>query len=206
MLIVTWHPTYAFFRAPHEHAAFDIDLDRFARLVKGTLKPEVLNIRTVTAPTVKDVKAVLRDGWVAVDVETKPMKKDETETIVTKKGKVKVKVTRAWGFTGKQALRARLKTVGLGNVEWGLSTMWGKRPDVDAAIIKVLNDPKIMKVVHNGIWFDKPVMKRYGIDLKNYVDTRDMRRALSATSRVALGYCAATYLDFPDWKNAEDDK
>ena len=184
-LIISWHPTYAAFRNPYEWGAFELDLDRFARLLNGQLQPAPRRI--VTRPTVKDVRAVAEDGWVAFDIETSPAKGDES------------------GVTGRHPTRARLRSVGLGNQVWGLAHYWGTDPLVEGAIIELLANADVMKVGHNIIWFDIPVLRRHGIQVRNYVDTRDMRRAMSATSQLSLRYLASILTDSPPWKEADSD-
>jgi hypothetical protein len=63
-------------------------------------------------------------------------------------------------------------------------------------------------VMQNGWWFDMRVLSRYGIKVNNMADTRDMRRAISVTSRLSLGYMGSLYLDIEDWKlkGGDDEK
>lgn len=186
-LIMSWHPTYAFFRNPYEAGAFEVDLDRFARLVRDELQPPPSAL--ITDPTVEDIRRVVEDGWVAVDIETSPARGDED------------------GHTGKNPTRARLRSIGLGNQRWGLAYYYRDRnAAVEKAIAEVLGDPNIMKVGHNFLWFDRRVLRRYGLKVKNLVDTRDMRRALSATSRLSLAYVTSLYADMTNWKEESDGK
>lgn len=150
-LMVTWHPTFAIFYNPYEWAAFLIDLDRFKRLIIGKLRPgpRVLLIH----PTARDVhqltgEALQPGGFVSVDIETGPDRRD-----------------RPW--TGKDPMRAVLRTLGLGGPEWGLSFMWeGASESLLKPVRKLLADPTIIKVFQNGFFFDLPVMRRYGLEVK----------------------------------------
>lgn len=185
--MVTWHPTFAFFHNPYEYGAFDIDLERFARIILGKVqrKPTVLSI----VPKVRHLKQLLREcpGVIAVDIETAPEHPDRP-------------------YTGKDPTRARLKTVGLGNYIHGVSQWWtdGSK-QVEKEIKRILADPKIIKVFHNADWFDLRVLARYGIDVRNVFDTRDARRALSSTSPLKLSYVASIYGDAHPWKENEED-
>jgi len=185
-LIVTWHPTYAFFHNAFEWGAFSCDLDRFARLVRGELRPGPRHL--LTSPTAMDVRRLVREGLpVAVDIETAPEHPER-------------------GWTGKDPTRAQLKTVGLGNTEWGLSFQWGPAPSpLKRAVADVLADARVLKVFHNGYWFDLRVLSRYGFVARNVIDTRDARRAISSTSRLALGYLASLYDDTNAWKEDDED-
>jgi uracil-DNA glycosylase family 4 len=187
-VILTWHPTYAFFKSPWNWAEFSIDLDRFARLCRGELQPEEFDVNI--APTVGDIKRLVAESeYLTVDVETAPCNPEEP-------------------WTGKDPTRARLKSVAIGNAERALAHWWGRNHSVERYIAKVLADPTILKVWVNGEWFDRRVMKRFKLPVANVVDVRDMRRACSTTSKVSLGYQASIMLDFPAWKemDAQEDE
>lgn len=180
--IVTWHPTFAFFRAPPEHGPFSIDLERFARLATGRLHyiPPLVN----TAPTADDVMALIAGRtWIAADVEAGP---DNPK--------------RPW--TGLDPKRARLKTIALGTQERAIATEWGRDAEVDTAIRLVLNT--LTSVWANGAWYDHPLLRRYGVKIPKWEDVRDRRRALSATSRLSLLYMTSLYADFHPWKESDD--
>ena len=185
--ILTWHPTFAYFHNPYEYGAFDIDLERFARAIHNQLhgKPRVLSIK----PKVRHLKQLLREtpGVISVDIETGP----EASHMP---------------WTGKDPTRAKLRTIGLGNHIHGVSHWWTNgRKRVEREIKRILEDPNIVKVFHNGDWFDLRVLQRYGIRVRNVFDTRDARRALSSTSPLKLSYLASLYLDAHPWKENEED-
>lgn len=183
-LIITFNPAFAFFHNPYEYGAFEADLFRFVRLINGTLEPGPTRLET--SPTVEDVFNVARNvPFISVDVETWPENSAEP-------------------WTGKDPLRARLRKVGLGNTEWGLSHQWSTSHKVEVAIKRVLEDTNILKVAHNWDWFDDRVLKRYGIHATPVEDTRDLRRALSTTSPLRLPYVASLYTDAPPWKEMEE--
>lgn len=181
-LIATWSPAFALFKQPWETGHFNIDVDRFARMIRGQLRagPSRLEIR----PRAEDVAAVVQNGRVAVDIECGPEHPD-----------------RPW--TAKYPARARLRTIGLGNSEWALSYRWHEDAGVATAIGNLLDDNRVLKVYQNGPYYDIPVLDRYSLRTRNMRDTRDMRKALSATSRLGLKYLATIYDDAPPW--AEDD-
>ena len=185
MLITTWHPAFVSFRSPYDLGAFQTDLDRFARLIRGQLraKPE----KFITVPTVAEIRDCVRDGdgFVSVDIETGP-------------------AHGAGSWTGKDPTRAVLRTVGLGNKRWGLSYAFEPNTDVWKAIQEILQNPSICKIFTNGPWFDLRVLERYGTKVDNWVDTRDARRAVSSTSRVSLAQCASLYDDAPPWKEGDE--
>jgi DNA polymerase len=189
-LLLTYHPTYAFFRNPWSRGDFIIDLDRFRRLIEGKLQADPV---VVTAPTMSAchdlLKAIARNNnVVAVDIETGAEDGD------------------ADGHTGKDPTRARLKTIAFGTPDYALAFEWPIYNGMRTIISALLIDPLVTKVFHNGYFFDLRVLKRYGIEVVNITDTREIRRALVATSGLSLRYLAQTYVDYKPWKELEDDK
>lgn len=144
-LIITWHPTYAFFNNPYEWGAFTADLQRFYRLVTDTLKPAPR--RLVHSATIDDVNALLKEsnGVLSIDIETAP----ESPELP---------------WTGKDPTRAKLRTMGMGLATWGLSFRWDTASEELKALTKqIIEDVNITKVTQNGIWFDHRVCARYGM-------------------------------------------
>lgn len=183
-LILTWHPTYALFRQPWAMADFMTDMDRFARVVRGELEPMP---RAVLKPTIKQIAKLASEPFITVDIETGA-------------------ATRAFPWTGKDPTQATLKVIGLGTANVGYSMWWADQSDEMKVLVRrLLRDPRIVKVMQNGYWFDRRILKRFGFTIRNVRDTRDIRRALSTTSRLSLGYMASTYLDVPPWKEKADD-
>lgn len=183
-LIVTWHPTYAAFYNPWKAGEFINDLQRFQRLLNNQLE---LAPKTRIRASVSDVERLARQsgGWLACDIETRAPPGEPPHL-------------------GKDPTRADLRTIALGTPDLGISYWWGSDQQVQAAIVKVLHNEKIMKVFHNGHFFDLRVLERYGVRPAPVIDTRDMRRAVSATSRLSLRFLASVYSDFAPWK--EDEK
>lgn len=189
-VLITYHPTYAFFRNPWVKGDFEIDLFRFRRLIDGKLQPPP---HVEIEPTVQHLHILLesirRNGYtVAVDIETGAEEGDGE------------------GFTGKDPTRASLKTIALGTDEYACAFKWPITNGLWTIVSGILCDPQVTKVFHNGYYFDLRVLKRYGVVVNNTMDTREMRRALVATSGLALRYLAQTYVDFPAWKELEDEK
>ncbi len=183
-MICSWTPAYAFFTAPYESGTFQADLGRFARLIRGQLEEPPKKI--ITNPTVSDVRRLVSSSkFLACDIETAPE-------------------DGAGGWTGKDPTRARLKSVGLGTTTWAISRWWSGGAAVERAIAEVLADPRVTKVFHNGPWFDLRVLSRYGMAVNSWEDTRDLRRALSATSRLSLRYLGSIYTDFEPWKEEDE--
>jgi DNA polymerase I-like protein with 3'-5' exonuclease and polymerase domains len=188
MLIASYAPAYALFRDPWVTGNFQCDLNRFSRMIKGHLRrgPSRLEID----PRPEDVAAVVSPtGYVTVDVETGPSDPSKP-------------------WTAKHATHAVLRTIGLGNADWALSHRYGMSTAVETAIGNLLSDPRVLKVYQNGPYYDIPILGRYGMPSHNYADTRDMRKALSATSRLGLKYLATLYDDCPPWaeEDEEDDE
>lgn len=184
--INTHDPATAFFSNPYEAANFRIDVDRFARMVRGQLEPGPRKI--VTRASHHELANLVRQRQpLSCDIETKPDNREQP-------------------WTGKDVMRCRLKTIGFGTCDEAISFLWD---DADTTlrdmVAEVLYDPAVKKVFHNGPWFDVPVLLRYGMKCIGYDDTRDMRRALSATSKLSLRYLASIYTDMPNWKDANDD-
>jgi uracil-DNA glycosylase len=185
-LIVTWSPEFALFRSPWNWGEFTVDMQRFGRVVSGKLREEHFDLNI--APRVSDVRQLVASAdFLAVDIETAPEHPDR-------------------GWTGKDPTRARLKSVAIGTETRALAHWWGRNKKVEAELKRVLENPSILKVWQNGYWFDDRVLKRYDITVTNVMDTRDMRRAISSTSRLGLGYQASVLADFPPWKESEDEK
>jgi uracil-DNA glycosylase family 4 len=206
--ISSWHPTYAAFRNPFEWGAFELDLARYRRLMDGRLKARPSKL--ITSPTLRDVAQVVKDakGLPALDIETAPEHPDR-------------------GWTAKDPLRAKLCLVGLGCEDWGLSVDWnrasdsmkqalldvvrgisidGLKRDVDGNVVRATPQPPSI-LTHNGPWYDHRNLAKYGFRLNRFwEDTRDKRRAISATSRLSLAYCATLYDDPPPWKEEDGDE
>lgn len=174
-LITTYAPHNVFYSAVYEWGAFRADMQRFGRMVRGELVAGPTRLET--HPTVQDVLDVTAGGVVAVDIET----------------------------DGIDPTACKLRTVGLGNTEWGLSHEWGANAEVEEAIFTLLAEGRVVKIFHNGPWFDIRVLERYGAVINNWVDTRDERRAVSSTSRLSLAYVTSLYDDAPPWKEGDDE-
>jgi uracil-DNA glycosylase family 4 len=168
-LIITYHPTYAFFKNPWCKGDFEIDLHRFRRLIDGDLQATPI---VVIRPAEGDLLR-LRD-------EIKANDKDPT--------------------------RARLKTIAFGTSNYAVAFTWPIVNGKWQLVREILANHAITKIFHNGYFFDLRVLKRYGIEVNNVTDTREIRRALVATSPLALRYLAQTYVDFEPWKELEDEK
>ncbi len=181
-LLVTWHPTYAAFYNPWKAGEFVNDLQRFKRLIEGKLEqpPEV-----VIRPSLRDLARLAGAPVLACDIETR-----------APPGKP--------AHWGKDPTRAELRTIALGTSSLGISYWWGSDLAVQRAIVRILVDPNVLKVFHNGYFFDLRVLARYDVKPNPVIDTRDMRRAVSATSRLSLRYLTSIYSDFAPWK--EDEK
>ena len=188
-LLVTWHPTYAAFYNPWKAGEFINDLQRFKRMLTGKLEGPP---RIIIKPTIEDINVLVRTPFakkfgIACDIETR-----------AHHGRP--------AYEGKDPYRAALRTIAIGIPDLGIAYWWGSNTVVQRAIIRILEDPTILKIFHNGWMFDQPVLTRYGIKVRNAKDTRDGRRAVSATSRLSLRHLTSIYSDFPPWKELEDDK
>lgn len=183
--IISWHPSYALLRNPYEAGAFTVDLERFARLTRGEADTRIPPVNT--NPTAEDVYDLVEEagGVVGADIETTP-------------------ANRSAPWTGLDPIRARLKTIALGSLKRAVAVLWGHNPGAAQAVRRTLRDPRTTSVWHNGAFFDLPVLDRYGIHPKRWEDTRDLRRALSATSRLSLLYLASLYVDTGAWKMDEN--
>ena len=183
-LILTWHPTYALFRNPWEEANFQCDMDRFARAIRGQLVPLP---RAVIKPSLSQIRALWREPFITVDIETGARRSDKP-------------------WTGKDPTQAKIKVIGLGTPKVGYAMWWDDQgDDIKAEVRALLRHKKLLKVFQNGYWFDLRVLRRHGFFIRNIMDTRDMRRALSTTSALSLAYMGSVYLDVPDWKAKADD-
>ena len=194
-IIPSWHPTYAFFRNPYEWATFDVDLDRFARMIRGELEagPKHINITpSVRAVSLFHKRALRNKEPVALDIETVPRRPGKE-----------------WGYTGKKPTEAKLQLLGLGFCDEAMSLQWGFGTSaVERAVKALLEDTRVVKILQNGDYFDLIVLRRFGVTVNNVVDTRDARRALVATSPTKLAYTGSIYTDYHAWKNndSDDDK
>lgn len=183
-LILTWHPTFALFRNPWVQADFEADVDRFSRATRNELEPLP---RAITKPTLRQIHGLWEEPYITVDIETGARSPEES-------------------WTGKDATQATLKVVGLGTRNTGYAMWWQSTSiEIKREVKRLLASKRILKVLQNGHWFDRRILKRYGFRIRNMIDTRDMRRALSTTSRLSLGYMSSIYLDFPAWKEKIDD-
>lgn len=188
-LLVTWHPTYAAFYNPWKAGEFVNDLQRFKRMLSGQLEAEP---QVIINPTVQDFISLTQSPHakthgIACDLETGPaMGRPSHE--------------------GKDPYRAVIRTIALGIPDLGIAFWWGSNSTIQNTIIRILEDPSIVKIFHNGWMFDQPILRRFGVNPVNCRDTRDMRRAVSATSRLSLRFLTSIHSDFAPWKETEDDK
>lgn len=184
--IGAYHPTYAFFHNPYEWGSFTVDLGRFSRLIHGNLTPDVPLV--LRGGDLKELKAIYRwaltRGYVSVDLETHPAKGDEV------------------GFTAKDPMRAGINLLSVGVPNAGLSVRWSLLTKQAKQLLKkMMADPRLAKVGQNIRWFDEHILRRHGLPLKGrIVDVRDMRRAVSTTSKLSLHYMGSIYLDTSPWK------
>jgi hypothetical protein len=148
-LVLTHGPTQALIRDPKEAANFLIDVKRFGRVIRNETEPgpRSLNI----CPTAEDVYRLCPTGsTVAVDIETAPANPKES-------------------WTGKDPTRAHMKSIAFGNETDALAIWWGNVDEGSplwTAVRDVLADYSITKVFQNGFFFDLPVIRRYGLEVK----------------------------------------
>jgi len=191
-IISSWHPTFAFFRNPYEWGTFEVDLDRFARMMRHQLEPgpKRINIHPKSAHIEAFHARALRTGEpVIIDIETVPSKSGKHNR-----------------YTGKKPTLAKLQLIGLGFCDEGLSLRWSfGTSKVERAVKKLFEDARVRKVLHNGDYFDLMVLRRFGLHVVNYDDTREMRRAISATSSLKLAYLGSIYTDYHAWKEGDSD-
>lgn len=186
------HPNTAFFGLPREGGTFVEDVKRWGRMIRGELGPDLMNAKANgTADDFEKLRRLGLEGIpLAVDIETGAENSDEP-------------------WTGIDPTRARLKTIAIGTTEWGVSVCWADAPaTVQETIRRILACEGILKVFHNGPWFDLRVLHRYKLPVRRWEDSRDMRRALSSTSKLSLRYLGSLYCDISNWKDeekAEDD-
>ena len=186
------HPNTAFFGLPREGGTFVEDVKRWGRMIRGELGPDLMNAKA--NGTAEDFEKLRRRGLegvpLAVDIETGAANSDEP-------------------WTGLDPTRARLKTIAIGTTKWGVSVCWADAPaTVQETIRRILACEGILKVFHNGPWFDLRVLRRYKLPVRRWEDSRDLRRALSSTSKLSLRYLGSLYCDISNWKDeekAEDD-
>jgi uracil-DNA glycosylase family 4 len=184
-VIVTYDPTYAYFRNPYVWGTFDLDMVRFRKLISGTCEPGPTELNIT--PSVGDLQRLVREanGFLACDIETTSSHPDKH-------------------YEGKDPTRAVLKTIGFGIPTWGVSIWWETiTPEVETEVKRILLDVNLVKIFHNGYFFDIPVLRRHGFIVANVEDTRDMRRALSATSPLSLRHSTSLYTDYEPWKELE---
>lgn len=94
----------------------------------------------------------------------------------------------------------------MGNTEVGMAFDCRKNHVLlKAECKKWFANPNVVKVTHNGPWFDHRVLRRYGMPVVRWEDTRDMRMATSPTSPLGLGYLASIFDDTNPWKEDEAD-
>lgn len=189
--LVTWTPYEAFAKNPARWGHVQADLQRFQRLVSGSLlgsiRPAVVDC-TDNPQAIEHFRKSLTGKAVAVDIETGPEKDDMP-------------------WTGKDPTRAKLRSIAFGIDDYSIAIHIEKcSTPVWDEVVKFLNDTSIRRVYHNGWWFDLRVLARYtrSPDLtKNIFDTRDARRAVSVTSELSLRNLVSLYTDYEPWKEKE---
>lgn len=189
-LILALHPGTAFYGLPYEAGTFIEDVKRWGRMQRGTLGPDLQNAKACA--TEDDFRQLY---WRALDTAL-PLAVD-IETAAE---------SSAEPWTGKDPTRARLKTLAVGMADGGASFHWDSAsPELQSLVRLIMQDSRVTKIFHNGPWFDIRVMARYGIPVTNWQDSRDLRRALSSTSRLSLRYLGSLYCDISNWKDEEEE-
>lgn len=182
--IITYAATTVMFGNIYMWGTFLEDLRRFGRLIRGNLKPGLEPSMVKTHANKEDIlqwQRLSRSNWFAVDIET-TAPADNPE----------------WG---KDPTRAFLKTIAFGVPDSAVSLHWESADyETKQLVMRLLEWDQLTKVFHNGPWFDLRVQERYGLTVNNWEDTRDLRRAISSTSRLSLGYLGSLYCDIPAWK------
>ncbi len=182
--IITYAATTVMFGNIYMWGTFLEDLRRFYRLITNTLRPGLLPSMVKIHADYQDISAfVLKNPncWAAVDIET-TAPGDHPE----------------WGLN---ATKASLKTIAFGTKDTAISLCWSHASFRTIKLVAdILADREYVKVFHNGPWFDLRVLKRYDMPVNRWEDTRDLRRAISSTSRLSLGYLGSLYCDIHAWK------
>lgn len=188
--IATWSLPYALHGSSGwEEGTLDCDIARFGRVINH--KTEKLPSNIVVNATWKDVKKIYKEGLksqpIGCDIETMPG-------------------AGMGDWTGKDPTRARLRSVGFGTDDWGLSFMWHTADEkLKFWTGKLLASKRVLKIFHNGHFFDCPILRRYGFKIRHWKDTRDMRRAQVSTSRLSLRFLGSLMTDLPAWKEFGDE-
>lgn len=182
--IITYAATTVMFGNIYMWGTFLEDLRRFYRLITNTLKPGLEpSMVTTHARAGHITEFMIRANCepIAVDIET-TAPGDNPE----------------WGL---DATKATLKTIAFGRPDFAVSVCWAEADYATRVLIaEILSSRTQIKVFHNGPWFDLRVLERYGLHVNCWRDTRDMRRAISSTSRLSLGYLGSLYCDIHAWK------
>lgn len=132
---------------------------------------------------------------------------------IARQNKLAINLDVETGRYGHIAAFAELKIIGIGidhGPGWGLSWDYSKMPYAVRKLLKfVFSSHKYTKCGMNLSGYDEVVLLRYGFPLLGVIhDIRDGRRAMSATSKLALDRQAAIYIPgCPPWKTfvREDD-
>lgn len=190
--IVTRNPAVTFYAKPYDWGGLSVDIQRFSRVVKNEAVRDDTGLDLNLAPTPEDLTGFLasclssRDTYFACDIETAPIGDDQP-------------------WTGKQPGQAALRSVAVSNGTKAISFHWPTAStQLKYAFMQLMAEPELDKVFHNGLSFDIPVLRRHGVEVLGRVqDTRDLRRALSSTSKLSLAHIASLYLDIAPWKELE---
>lgn len=180
--LATYTPGFAIYGQPYEAGTLAVDVQHFGLMLRGqTPKP----MTKVIVTKVSDLEFLTGEEWFTCDIETGAVHPDQP-------------------WTGKDPTQARLKMVGFGTESVGATIIWSTASDAVKARVKWLLETRTkLKSFHNGHWFDIRVLRRYGMKVRRVIDTRDMRRAQSSTSRLSLGFLSSIYDFTNNWKAAE---
>lgn len=190
--IVTRNPAVTFYAKPYEWGSLTVDIERFARVLKETAVRDDSGLDLNLSPSPTQVEAFMaqvlasKDRFISCDIETAPVGDDQP-------------------WTGKQPGQAALRSIAVSDGTTALAAHWPSAPtQLKYAFQQLMAEPEIDKVFHNGLSFDIPVLRRHGVEVLGKVqDTRDLRRALSSTSKLSLAHVASLYLDIAPWKEME---
>lgn len=188
--IITYAATTVMFGNIYAWGTFIEDLRRFNRLCTNTLRRGLEPSMVTTfggAGHYTDFMRRLRNDWFTVDIETTaPPEHPEY---------------------GLDPVRATLKTISFGTPDMAVSCSWNLADHATRMfIMDSLANSIYRKIFHNGPWFDLRVQQRFGLLVNNWGDTRDLRRAISSTSRLSLGFLGSLYCDIHAWKLDDDNE
>lgn len=208
VVIPSIHPAFVLRGGEGAMPMLRVDIRRAARAAKGELcivEPGEFRVATTAAELKRELKR-LRTKEIVIDVETLgPSAFVDEMTMfgvsevpdIAAEGLV-AEAARKYGKVASDDLRVVLASPPAGETRASRARAQKALHEMGAVLNAFVQKRTV--VGHNIASFDKPVLRRYGVELKKIEDTLIGHHAYASHLRQGLDHVASMYLDITPWK------